>query len=91
MTRTISAGQARRQLGDILDRVALRHDEFIIARRGQPLAAVVPMARLEQLRRVAAGHLLALLERQAAHTSEAEADAAANEATHASRPAPRTR
>ena len=91
MTRTITTLEARRQLGDILNRVALRHDEFIIERKGQPLAAVVPVARLEQLRRAAAAHLLDLLERQEGEVSQAEADAVANEAKHQSRQGRRKR
>jgi prevent-host-death family protein len=85
MTRTISTLEARRQLGDILNRVALRNDQFIIERKGQPLAAVVPVARLRQMQRAAASHLLDLLERQEGAVSQAEADAIANEAKHQSR------
>jgi len=85
MTRTISTLEARRQLGDILNRVALRHDQFIIERKGQPLAAVVPVERLEQMQRAAALHLLDVLERQEPSVSQIEADALANEAKHRSR------
>jgi hypothetical protein len=31
----------RQRIGDMLNRVALRHDEFIIERKGKPLAALV--------------------------------------------------
>ena len=85
MTRTISTLEARRQLGDILNRVALRHDQFIIERKGQPLAAVVPIERLEQMQRAAELHLLDVLERQESQLPQAEADALANEAKHRSR------
>lgn len=54
----------RARIGDMLDRVALRHDEFIIERRGRPLAALVPVDRLEQMRRFARQHGLALRDRQ---------------------------
>lgn len=86
MTRTISTLEARRQLGDILNRVALRHDQFIIERKGQPLAAMVPVERLEQMQRAAAIHLLDVLERQEASVSQSAADVLANEAKHQSRP-----
>ena len=43
---------------------ALRHDEFIIERKGKPLAALVPVERLEQMRRFARQHALEVLERQ---------------------------
>ena len=85
MTRTISTLEARRQLGDILNRVALRHDQFIIERKAKPLAAVVPVERLEQMQRAAALHLLDVLERQEPSVAQVEADALANEAKHRSR------
>ena len=85
MTRTISTLEARRQLGDILNRVALRHDQYIIERKGQALAAVVPVERLEQMQRAAELHLLDVLERQESQLPQAEADALANEAKHRSR------
>ncbi len=34
MTETVSTLEVRKRLGDILDRVALRHDQFIIERKG---------------------------------------------------------
>jgi prevent-host-death family protein len=64
MTRTVSTADIRQRIGDILDRVALRHDEFIVQRKGKPLAAIVPVARLEQMRRFARAHALELLERR---------------------------
>jgi prevent-host-death family protein len=54
----------RARIGDMLNRVALRHDEFIIERKGRPLAALVPVERLEQMRRFAREHALEFLERQ---------------------------
>jgi prevent-host-death family protein len=85
MTRKVSTLQVRQQLGDILNRVALRHDQYIIERKGRALAAVVPVERLEQMQRAAELHLLDVLERQAPAVSQAEADALANEAKHKSR------
>jgi prevent-host-death family protein len=64
MTVKVSTADVRQRIGDLLNRVALRHDEFIIERKGQPMAALVPVERLEQLRRVARRGLLELLERQ---------------------------
>jgi antitoxin (DNA-binding transcriptional repressor) of toxin-antitoxin stability system len=54
----------RARIGDMLNRVALRHDEFIIERKGQALAALVPVERLEQMRRYARQHALEFLDRQ---------------------------
>ena len=38
---------------DMLNQVALRRDEFVIERKGKALAALVPIERLEQMRRFA--------------------------------------
>lgn len=54
----------RQRIGDMLNRVALRHDEFIIERKGKPLAALVPVARLEQMRRFARRHALEFMDQQ---------------------------
>lgn len=54
----------RQRIGDMLNRVALRHDEFIIERKGKPLAALVPVERLEQMRRFARRHALDLMDQQ---------------------------
>ena len=74
MKKTITTIDVRKQLGEILDRVALRYDEFIIERRGKALAAVVPMEKLEQLERAAKGHLLSLMARQRGSISQSEAN-----------------
>ena len=85
MKKTVSTIDVRKKLGEILDRVALRYDEFIIERRGKALAAVVPVQKLEQLERAARGHLLSLMARQRGAISQSEADRVANEAKHESR------
>ena len=64
MAEKVSTLAIRQRIGDMLNRVALRHDEFIIERKGKPLAALVPVERLEQIRRFARRHALQFLERQ---------------------------
>jgi len=64
MPEKVSTLDVRQRLGDMLNRVALRHDEFIIERKGKPLAALVPVGRLEQMRRFARRHALDVMERQ---------------------------
>src|SRR5712691_9077849 len=64
MADRVSTNDVRRRIGDMLNRVALRHDEFVIERRGKPLAALVPVERLEQMRRFARRHALDFLEQQ---------------------------
>jgi antitoxin (DNA-binding transcriptional repressor) of toxin-antitoxin stability system len=61
----VSIIELRRRIDDLLDRVALRHDEFIIEGKGSTLAALVPMERLEQMRRFARRHALDVLDSQA--------------------------
>ena len=64
MPETVSTIEVRQRIGDILNRVALRHDEFIIERKGKPLAALVPVERLEQMRRFARRQALDFMEQQ---------------------------
>ncbi len=64
MPDRVSTMDVRARIGDMLNRVALRHDEFIIERKGKPLAALVPVERLEQMRRFARRHALEFMEQQ---------------------------
>ena len=64
MAEKVSTIDVRQRIGDMLNRVSLRHDEFIIERKGKPLAALVPVERLEQMRRFARTQALDFLERQ---------------------------
>src|SRR6266849_5600430 len=64
MTDKVSTIDVRQRIGDMLNRVALRHDELIIERKGKPLAALVPIERLEQMRRFARRHALDVMEQQ---------------------------
>ena len=64
MTDKVSTIDVRQRIGDLLNRVALRHDEFIIERKGKALAALVPVERLEQMRRFARRHALDTMERE---------------------------
>ena len=48
MLKKMSTLEVRQNLGEILDRVNLRDDQYIIERKGQPLAAVVPVWQLEK-------------------------------------------
>lgn len=85
MTRKISTLEIRQRLGDILNRIVLRHDEFIIERKGKPLAAMVPVERLEQMQQAARSHLLNVLGTRRRGTSQDEADRIADEAKHRTR------
>lgn len=50
MKRTVSAGEARQRLGELLEGVS-RGDEVVIERAGKPMGVVVSMARYEALER----------------------------------------
>jgi prevent-host-death family protein len=92
MQEKVSTIDVRQRIGDLLNRVALRHDEFIIERKGKPLAALVPVERLEQMRRFARRHALDVLERQAGGPlSDEEAMDIALEAERWARESPRKR
>ncbi len=64
MPEKISTIDVRQRIGDLLNRVVLRHDEFIIERKGKALAALVPVERLEQIRRFARRQGRGFLEQQ---------------------------
>src|SRR5215212_12015031 len=64
MADRVSTIDVRQRIGDMLNRVALRHDEFIIQRKGKALAALVPVERLEQMRRFARRHALDVMQQQ---------------------------
>jgi prevent-host-death family protein len=51
MKRTISAVEARKRLGEILESVYYRGDEVIIERAGKPMAVVIPSSRYEAMER----------------------------------------
>ena len=85
MTEKVSTLEVRQKLGEMLNRVALRHDQFIIERKGKPLAAMVPMEKFAQLEQAARMHLLRVLERQEGDLSQKEADQIADEAKHRTR------
>ncbi len=81
MPEKVSTIDVRQRIGDMLNRVSLRHDEFIIERKGKPLAALVPVQRLEQMRRFARTQALDFLERQkGSELTEAQAQDLALEA-----------
>lgn len=47
MTKTTTAIKARRNLGQLLEEVFYRGDEFIIERAGKPMAVIVPIQEFE--------------------------------------------
>jgi prevent-host-death family protein len=87
MRQHLSPMEFRRRLGEILDRVHLRQDQFVIARKGKPLAALVPVELLDRLQHAARLHLVEVLDRDSSSdVRQSEADALADEAKHRTRP-----
>lgn len=51
MKRTLSALEARKRLGEILESVYYRGDEVVIERAGKPMAVVIPVERYQSMER----------------------------------------
>ena len=85
MREKISTMEVRERLGDYLNRVALRHDQFIIERKGKALAAMVPVEKLVQLEKAARERLLETLRSRKPSPGQTEADRIADEAKHRTR------
>ena len=49
MYKTISALKARQNLGQVMNEVALKGDDYIIERAGKPLVAVIPIGKYQSL------------------------------------------
>jgi len=64
MAERVSTMDVRKRIGDMLNRVALRHQEYVIERKGKPMAALVPVERLEQMRQFARRQILAFMDAQ---------------------------
>lgn len=48
MRKTVSAVRARGKLGQMLEEVYYRGDQYVTERAGKPMAAVVPVEQYEQ-------------------------------------------
>jgi antitoxin (DNA-binding transcriptional repressor) of toxin-antitoxin stability system len=84
----VSTIDVRQRIGDMLNRIALRHDEFIIERKGKPLAALVPVERLAQMQRFARRQALDFMDAQEGGSrTEREVEELALEAQRAARKA----
>jgi prevent-host-death family protein len=82
---TVSTMEVRRSIGDILNRVALRGDEYLVERKGKALAVVMPVEKAEAIRRAARLRLGEWLKRPSAVKTDVEAMTLANAARRAAR------
>jgi prevent-host-death family protein len=51
MIKKISAMKARQNLGQVMNEVALRGDDYVIERAGKPLVAIIPMEKYRRLQK----------------------------------------
>lgn len=51
MAKKINALKARQNLGQLLEQVYYKGDQYVIERAGRPMAAVVPVWQLEEWRK----------------------------------------
>ena len=85
MTLTITTMDIRSNLGDLLNKVSIRHDEYIIERKGKPLAAMIPVEKLKAIERAARLQITEILDRSDAKISDDDLMALATEAKKESR------
>ena len=85
MKKTVKTADVRQQLGDMLDRVAENGDEFVIERRGKPLAAIVSVERLARMEKASELRLLEALDRHARKLTLAQVDEVARKAKRSGR------
>ena len=55
MTKSVSAARAKTQLAELVTNVAYCGEQYVIERRGKPMAALVSMEDLERLQEEQAG------------------------------------
>ena len=49
MLKKISAMKVRQNLGQVMNEVALRGDDYVVERAGKPLVAIIPMEKYRRL------------------------------------------
>ena len=51
MKKTISAIKMRQNLGQVMNEVALKADEYIVERAGKPLVAIIPIEQYQGMKK----------------------------------------
>ncbi len=72
MTTNIGTDDIRKRMGEILDCVNLRGDEFIISRKNKEIAALIPVQKLHAFTASAKRFLLELMDKQGGSISAKE-------------------
>ena len=91
MKRTVTALDARRRLGELLESVYLRGDEVVIERAGKPMAVVIPAARYESLVEHNRARLWEIVDKIHEHNRDVPEDVIAAEVDEAVREVRRAR
>lgn len=56
MAKRVSVADAKREFSEIMSRVALKNERFIIERKGKPMAALINLKDLEKIEVMAEGN-----------------------------------
>lgn len=92
MLKRVNAIKARQNLGEIMNEVNLRNDEYIVERNGKAIAAIVPVWFVLNQQKQAEGFLQVLNKyKDVDNYSDEEAMALANEAIQSVRAKKRAR
>jgi antitoxin (DNA-binding transcriptional repressor) of toxin-antitoxin stability system len=70
MTTTISIMDIRKSIGDSLNKVSIRDDEYIVERKGEPLAAIIPILKLRMMERAAKSQTTDILSKSSSSLNE---------------------
>jgi len=60
--KTVSAYEARRKFGQLLEETFYQKDHFIVERSGRPMAVLVPVDDYQKWQRISKERVFALLE-----------------------------
>lgn len=87
MLKTVSAIKVRQNLGQVMNEVSLKDDEYIVERAGKPLVAIIPVEKYLSLKRERDEffRLYGTLQQKAATAEQASLDADLAEALNAGR------
>lgn len=87
MIKKISAMKARQNLGQVMNEVALRGDDYVVERAGKPLVAIIPMEKYRRLEKDLDDFFLEVktFQESVKDADPAELDAAIEEAVRAAK------
>ena len=51
MRKTISALKVRQNLGQVMNEVSLKGDDYVVERAGKPLVAIIPMEKYQRFQK----------------------------------------